>query len=46
MRCRNSVETDFCICVKKWQKWAYTADYLRTDLDQIFSFDRYMDGDD
>jgi len=35
------------IFVKKLQKWAYPANYLRTfltDLDQLFIFDRHVGG--
>jgi len=38
----------FVLLWEKLQKWAYSADYLRTrstDLNQLFSFDRHM-GDD
>jgi len=49
--CSNSGETFayFCTGVKKLQKLAYLADYLRmcwTNLGQTFSFDRHMGGDE
>jgi len=37
------------LCEKKLLKLGYPADYLTTcstDLDQIFTFDRYVGGDD
>jgi len=38
----------FVLLWKKFQKWAYLADYLRICLmnfDQLFTFDRHMGGD-